>query len=87
MPLEGIRIVRISDNSFPGGSLLTILVSKIWKSKSKTCFLSELLDEMQIRACNKYSKLDYKEMPTLFFEFHGTQENVEDHARRVGMFE
>ncbi len=36
----------------------------------------ELLDEMQIRACNAYSKLSYPERPTLFVEFHGTDETV-----------
>lgn len=32
----------------------------------------ELLDAMQMRACIRYSKLDYAETPTLFLEFHGT---------------
>ncbi len=32
----------------------------------------ELLDALQIKACNQYSKLDLEEVPTLFLEFHGT---------------
>jgi D-lactate dehydrogenase (cytochrome) len=33
----------------------------------------ELLDEVQIRSVNIYSKLSLPETPTLFLEFHGTQ--------------
>jgi D-lactate dehydrogenase (cytochrome) len=32
----------------------------------------ELLDEVQMRACNAYSRLTLRETPTLFLEFHGT---------------
>jgi len=33
----------------------------------------ELADQIQMRACIRYSKLDeFRELPTLFFEFHGT---------------
>jgi D-lactate dehydrogenase (cytochrome) len=32
----------------------------------------ELADEVQIRACNAYSRLTLAEQPTLFLEFHGT---------------
>ncbi|MEM7654426.1 MAG: FAD-linked oxidase C-terminal domain-containing protein, partial [Pseudomonadota bacterium] len=40
----------------------------------------ELLDEVQMDAVNKYAKLDYPAMPTLFFEFHGTERGVEENA-------
>jgi D-lactate dehydrogenase (cytochrome) len=44
----------------------------------------ELADEVQIRACNAYSRLSLAEQPTLFLEFHGTsaatREQVETFA-------
>jgi D-lactate dehydrogenase (cytochrome) len=44
----------------------------------------ELLDELQIEANNRYSKLSYPVKPTLLFEFHGTSaESVAEHARTV----
>jgi D-lactate dehydrogenase (cytochrome) len=44
----------------------------------------ELLDEVQMDAVNRYSKLDYPVKPTLLFEFHGTsQEAVKEHAGTV----
>ncbi|MBD8890547.1 FAD-binding oxidoreductase [Roseibium litorale] len=40
----------------------------------------ELLDEMQVKACNSYSKLSLEETPTLFLEFHGTEAGVKEQA-------
>ena len=40
----------------------------------------ELLDALQMKACNAYSKLDYPESPALFLEFHGTDAGVAEQA-------
>ncbi|MEO3428678.1 FAD-linked oxidase C-terminal domain-containing protein [Pelagibius sp. CAU 1746] len=44
----------------------------------------ELLDELQVKAINAYSKLDYPVKPTLFFEFHGTEAWAKEQAELVG---
>lgn len=36
----------------------------------------ELLDEVQMVAVNRYSNLSYRESPTLFLEFHGSESGV-----------
>ena len=44
----------------------------------------ELLDDVQMRAINRWSKLSYPEVTTLFFEFHGTRNGVEEQSAQVG---
>ena len=45
---------------------------------------AELLDSVQIRAINRYSKLDRPEAPTLFFELHGASDReVDEQAQAV----
>jgi D-lactate dehydrogenase (cytochrome) len=43
----------------------------------------EILDDMQMKAVNRWSKLDYPELTTLFFEFHGTPASVEEQVGTV----
>jgi D-lactate dehydrogenase (cytochrome) len=44
----------------------------------------ELLDEVQMDAVNRYSKLNYAVLPTLFFEFHGTERGVSEQVEQIG---
>ena len=43
----------------------------------------EFLDDVQVRACNAYSKLSLPEQPTLFIEFHGTASSVAEQFERA----
>ena len=43
-----------------------------------------MLDALQVRACNLYSKLTLAETPMLFVEFHGTDEGVKEQSERFG---
>src|SRR5512135_2426471 len=44
----------------------------------------ELLDALQVRACNLHSKLSLPETPMLFLEFHGTEASVAEQSKRFG---
>jgi D-lactate dehydrogenase (cytochrome) len=40
----------------------------------------ELVDDVMMRGINNHSKLGYREAPTLFFEFHGSETGVAEQA-------
>ena len=44
----------------------------------------ELLDALQVKACNLHSKLTLPESPMLLVEFHGTPAGVAEQAERFG---
>lgn len=44
----------------------------------------ELVDALQMRACNLYSDLGLPELPHLFLEFHGTEAGVKEQAELFG---
>ena len=44
----------------------------------------ELLDELQVKASNAYSKLTLPEMPMLFVEFHGSEQGVAEQSKAFG---
>jgi D-lactate dehydrogenase (cytochrome) len=44
----------------------------------------ELLDEVQVKATNLYSKLTLPETPMLFLEFHGSESGVAEQSARFG---
>jgi len=43
----------------------------------------ELLDDVQMDACIRYSQLEFDPKPTLFFEFHGTEAGVREQAEMI----
>ena len=43
----------------------------------------EILDDVQIRAVNRWSRLDLPELTTLFFEFHGSERYVAEQIETV----
>jgi len=43
----------------------------------------ELLDDVQMDACIRYSQLEFDAKPTLFFEFHGTRAGVREQAEMI----
>ncbi len=45
----------------------------------------ELLDEVQVRACNSYSGLDLPETPLLLLEFHGSEAGVAEQTELFKM--
>src|SRR5216684_1584828 len=44
----------------------------------------ELLDALQVQACNAYSKLSLPERPMLFLEFHGSERSVSEQSEQFG---
>lgn len=42
------------------------------------------MDDVAMDICNRYNNLDYEVTPTLFLEFHGTEEAVDAQAKMVG---
>jgi D-lactate dehydrogenase (cytochrome) len=44
----------------------------------------ELLDELQVKATNFYSKLTLPQVPMLFVEFHGSEAGVAEQSRQFG---
>lgn len=45
---------------------------------------AELLDDMQMKAVNRWSKTNLPERPTLFLEFHGSERGVDEQVAQVG---
>uniref|UniRef100_A0A8C5WJZ9 D-lactate dehydrogenase (cytochrome) n=1 Tax=Leptobrachium leishanense TaxID=445787 RepID=A0A8C5WJZ9_9ANUR len=44
----------------------------------------EFLDDVMIDACNKFNGLSYRALPTLFLEFHGTENGVREQVQQTG---
>ena len=49
-------------------------------------YFTELMDDVAIDMCNKYSNTDYAVAPSLFLEFHGSEKSVDDQIEKTGEF-
>ncbi|XP_030059496.1 putative D-lactate dehydrogenase, mitochondrial [Microcaecilia unicolor] len=43
----------------------------------------EFLDDVMVGACNRFSSLQYTVLPTLFLEFHGSDQSVEEQVQQT----
>ncbi|XP_075045574.1 putative D-lactate dehydrogenase, mitochondrial [Mixophyes fleayi] len=43
----------------------------------------EFLDDVMVDACNKYNDLNYPVLPTLFLEFHGSENDVKEQVQQT----
>ena len=41
------------------------------------------MDDVAMDLCNKHNKMSYAVAPTLFLEFHGSEESVTSEAKQV----
>lgn len=46
----------------------------------------EFLDEVMMDACNRHSKLNCCVAPTLFLEFHGSEQALAEQVQRTGVW-
>jgi len=75
--------VAVATCSFPTvGDAVSTVVAAI--QAAVPLARAELLDQLQVRACNRYSKLDLPEAPTLFLEMHGTEASVHEQVATLG---
>ena len=84
-----LRLARVPEAvaaavcAFPGVEAAVDTVIEVM-SEAVPMARIELLDAVQMGAINRYSGLEYKETPTLFFEFHGSSSAVVEQSEAVG---
>ncbi|MDQ4060145.1 MAG: FAD-binding protein [Pseudomonadota bacterium] len=76
---ETIASAVCSFDSLEGACNTTIMTIQVGVPIARI----ELLDEVQVRASNAYSKLSLPETPALFLEFHGSEGSVAEQAETV----
>lgn len=45
---------------------------------------AEFLDDVMMDACNRFSSLSYPVSPTLFLEFHGSEQGLKEQVYTTG---
>jgi D-lactate dehydrogenase (cytochrome) len=75
---ETVGVARCSFDDIGGAARAVIQMMQLQIPLARV----ELLDEVQMDACNRYSGLSEPVAPTLFLEFHGTSASVAEDAAR-----
>ena len=79
MPLWDSLMTESLDTAFSMWSTILALAA----DNLVTLLIAEMMDDLAMDMCNKYSGTNYTVAPSLFLEFHGSEKGVEDQVEKA----